>query len=163
MRDPEKEKQLLALIAEAFKDVRLEDGVSLHETIVIDNYGSKDAMMRARSRDEKMDWQKLIHDPELLEVNGIGGLAFYDAKGLRFHLPAYLSVVLMNDWVDIAESLLYNLTSDSEYNRKRLDILDPPMKKCVGEVLKYFQTFPEFKDDYEIIDRSLPYYLNEAE
>jgi len=159
-RDSKQAQLLLALIEESFKDVRLEDGVSLHETIVIDNYGSKEERQLARSKDEKMDWRKLIHDPELLEVDGIGGLSFYDAKGLRFHLPAYLSVVIMDAGVSIAGALIFTLTSDGEYNRNRLDILNPGMKKCIGEVLQYFRTLPEFEFDQKKIDDALPYFLD---
>ena len=86
MEYSENTQKLLALIREAFTDVYLEDGVSLHQTVVIDNYGSNAEMVQARLKDEKMDWQKLISKPELLNINGIGGLSFYDAKGLRFHV-----------------------------------------------------------------------------
>ena len=40
MEYSENTQKLLALIREAFTDVYLEDGVSLHQTVVIDNYGS---------------------------------------------------------------------------------------------------------------------------
>lgn len=93
--------QLLQLIEEAFRGIELGDGVSLHQTIVIDNYGFNcDEAAELARHDERHDWRKLVDDPELLNVQGIGGLSFYDALGLRFHLPAYLSAMVKGYCVD---------------------------------------------------------------
>ncbi len=96
----EHQRRLLRLIEEAFQGVELGDGVSLHESVVIDEYGGPEERRTARASDEKHDWRKLVRDPELIrpavgEVTG-GGMPFYDAAGLRFHLPAYLSVAVMD-------------------------------------------------------------------
>ena len=160
MEHSENTQVLLALIREAFTDVYLEDGVSLHQTVVIDNYGSNAEMVQARLKDEKMDWQKLISKPELLNINGIGGLSFYDAKGLRFHLPAYLSSVVINPDLNISESLIFTLTHKSEYNDKRLSLLNPQMKHCISVILSYFCTLPNFVYCHTSIDKAMPFYMS---
>lgn len=113
MADQHRASHLLQQIDKAFCGVTLGDGVSLHETEVIDCYGTDEERLRARAGDEKDDWHKLIDDPELVKVCGVGGLCFYDAAGLRFHLPAYLSHVVANaeDEGDICQRVLFQLTS----------------------------------------------------
>ena len=160
MEHSENTQILLALICEAFKDVYLEDGVSLHQTIVIDNYGSNAEMVEARLKDEKKDWQKLISKPELLNIHGIGGLSFFDAKGLRFHLPAYLSSVVINPDLEISDSLIFTLTHKSEYNDNRLSLLNPQMKHCIGVILSYFRTLPNFEYCQTSIEEVLPFYMS---
>lgn len=144
-------QRLLALIEAAFAGVELGDGVSLHETVVIDDYGSGEERQAARKPDEKHDWRRLIDDPELVRICAIGGLSFYDSVGLRFHLPAYLSLAVIG--VDqayaklesmgiqcaeeVIDCLAYALTDFSEYNLKRLSILNDAQRKCVCEVLDF--------------------------
>ena len=102
-------ERLLEAICEAFRGVELGDGVSLHETVVIDNYGGIDERLAARNRDETCDWRKLINDPELARWGGVGGFSFYDAAGLRFHLPAYLSLAVIDFDREDAELVLDSL------------------------------------------------------
>src|SRR4051794_3453037 len=110
----ERQRSLLRAIEEAFRDVKLGDGVSLHETVVIDNYGGPEERAAARAADEKHDWRKLVGDPDLVRISGVGGLSFYDAGGLRFHLPAYLSLAVTDfereDADNILDSLMFHLT-----------------------------------------------------
>jgi hypothetical protein len=159
-KDAATEQKLISLIFEAFKGVQLEDGVSLHKTIYIDNFGDiTKAEALAIEKDETKDWKKLINSPQLLEVTGIGGLSFFDAKGLRFHLPAYLCTAFEHPHADITESLLFTLTYKSEYTDKRLSILNPIQKKCIGTVLQYFRTLDAFYTYWKQIDQALPSYL----
>src|ERR1700685_3017835 len=76
-----RQRELLQLIEEAFRGVELGGGVSLHETVVLDNYGTQEQRRAARAPDEKRDWRKLVGDPELIATRGVGGLAFYDPAG----------------------------------------------------------------------------------
>ena len=97
MKDTSQEQERVRqLIHEAFAGITLGRGVSLHETVVIDDYGSTQARQKAREKDEKKDWRKLVDAPELKAVTGIGGLSFFDAEGLRFHLPAYMCLALVS-------------------------------------------------------------------
>lgn len=135
----ERQRGLLQLIEDAFRGVELGDGVSLHETIAIDDYGGREQRQAARAADEKHDWRKLIDDPELARISGVGGLSFYDAAGLRFHLPAYLSLAVKggdrDEVANVLECLLFHLTHLSEYNLARFTVLDGAQRRCVWEVL----------------------------
>src|SRR5258708_1653742 len=131
----ERQQQQLQAIEHAFHGVELGDGVTLHETIVIDNYGGLKAPQAARAPDENHDWRKLIGDPDLARISGVGGLSFYDAAGLRFHLPAYLSLAVIDfervDADHALEDLMFDLTHLDEYNAGRLAILDSTQRNCV--------------------------------
>ncbi len=132
---------LLAMIDEAFDGVELGDGVSLHETIVLDMYGTDAERKRARDGDEKTDWHRLVHDPELKRMSIATGLAFFDAAGLRFHLPAYLWLAVTEPDADseIVPTLIHTLAHFDEYNRKRLSILTGHQRRCVRHCLRYLR------------------------
>jgi hypothetical protein len=149
----ERRQRVLAIIEEAFRGVELGDGVSLHETVVIDDYGSSEERRAAREPDEKRDWRKLIADPELTSICGVGGLSFYDAAGLRFHLPAYLSLAVIDldseDTDDVMGSLMFQLTNICKYNASRFSILSLTQCQCVREVLTFL------RDEYELASTEL--------
>lgn len=152
--------QVEALIKAAFDGVTLGQGVSLHETIVIDDYGSKAQREKARQGDEKHDWKKLLDNDRIKRVFGNGGLSFYDAEGLRFHLPAYLMIALEPTFSDVTESLLFTLTSYDTYNQERFSILDGPQREAVRAFLLYIQQSgePEFYYDQSKITKALKEY-----
>lgn len=152
---------LIQVIEKAFAGVELEDGVSLHQTIEIDNYGHIDEVTRANIKsDERKDWKKLLDFPALGEIHGIGGLSFYDAKGLRFHLPAYMCLVVQHPEGEVADSLIFHLTQLSEYNRTRLAILDPYQRKAVAAFLHYIRHNGGnyFKWEHDTIEKALADY-----
>ena len=139
----ERRQQLLRAIEHAFHGIELGDGVSLHETVIIDNYGGQQAQQAARAPDEKHDWRKLIGDPDLARIRGVGGLSFYDAAGLRFHLPAYLSLAVADperaDAIGLLSDLLFHLTHFLE----RFAILETPQRLCVRDVLVFLRSLYE--------------------
>jgi hypothetical protein len=139
----ERRHRLLSIIEEAFSGIELGDGVSLHETVVIDNYGSLKERQAARQPDEKHDWKQLVGDPELVQISGVGGLSFYDAAGLRFHLPAYLSLAVMDfdreDAGNVLEDFMFHLTHVCEYNVGRFSVLNHAQRQCVRDVLIFLR------------------------
>jgi len=74
-------------IRAAFDGVTLEDGVGITEGLEIDAYAGPEARANARQHDEKDDWASIPYD---LLNSAATSLSFFDAKGMRFHLPAYL-------------------------------------------------------------------------
>ena len=130
---------LIQRIHEAFEGVVLGKGVSLHETEVIDCYGSLAERQAARQKDELKDWRNLINNPALLDVHGIGGLSFYDAAGFRFHLPAYLITGILKPKETVVESLVFALSHLSTYQLERNTILTPLQRRCVKEFLVYYR------------------------
>jgi hypothetical protein len=146
----EHQRELLKLIEDAFRDVELGDGVSLHEADVIDTYGPLWERRAARETDEKHDWRKLVSDPELIRV-GADALSFYDAIGLRFHMPAYLSLAVTDPIGDdtgrVVADLMYHLTHIPEFQRERFSILSALQRACVREVLKYLRNVYDTPDN----------------
>ena len=79
-----------------------------------------------------------------METYGLGGMSFFDAVGLRFHLPAYLSLAVNNDGREnagnVLQSLLFHLTHLDGYNLYRFSILNDAQRRCVWEVLQHLST-----------------------
>jgi len=168
-------QQLLRLIDRAFDGVTLGDGVSLHESKVIDGYGSSEERLAARGPDEKTDWHRLIDDPDLTRYFGIGygGLCFLDAAGVRFHLPACMYRAVrdkLDDDVssrsggdgvcDMFESMFLLLTDQDEYNLSRYTLLSNEQRACVRECLVFFRT--ELQIDDEALDLAIDYWSHPA-
>ena len=136
------------LIQRAFYGVKLDDGVSLHKTIYLDNYGLvKREVMVQIEQDEKFDWANLVDDPELYRVTGTGGPSFFDDKGLRFHLPAYMMLAQQQPNYDVIDSIIFNLTTIDAYNLGRFEILNKHQRYCVREfLLSQYYTLNNYSD-----------------
>jgi hypothetical protein len=78
---------LIAEVSAAFADVRLGSGVGLFEAQGLDDYAADEERKALRERDEKEDWT-LLRAVDLNRANS--SFSFFDAAGMRFHLPAYL-------------------------------------------------------------------------
>jgi hypothetical protein len=150
--DPRVE-ELVARIERAFDGVELGDGVSLHETAVIDDYGTVEERRAARDPDEKRDWRKLVDDPDLRMYFGLGysGLCFLDAPGVRFYLPACMIRVLRDLTspefpFDLDFSLLFLLSETKDGEHNRLSILDVSQRRCVLEFLLFVRESLGYED-----------------
>src|SRR5690606_11328391 len=81
------ERRIARLIRAAFRDVRLGNGVGLMQAQGLDDYADSKTLAEYRSQDEKDDWSKI----PVSELNACySSLSFFDAEGMRFHLPAFL-------------------------------------------------------------------------
>ena len=80
-------EQVAESIRQAFKDVTLGDGIGLWEAQAIDGYSGLGIQSEARAKDEKIDWSRIGSDT-LLRCDS--SLSFFDADGMRFHLPAFM-------------------------------------------------------------------------
>src|SRR5688500_17196676 len=87
MSDRPVSEALCDLIREAFAGVKLGNGIGLQEAQGIDDYADKETCARYRAGDEKEDWTRIPAE-ELSRCNS--SLSFFDAEGMRFHLPAFL-------------------------------------------------------------------------
>lgn len=164
----ERRRQLLSHIDRAFAGVTLGDGVSLHESEVIDNDGTDEERRVAREPDEKTDWRRLVDHPDLTAYfgSGYGGLSFLDAAGVRFHLPACLSRVVRDfdnhddELSGMFASLCWLLTRSDQYNRGRLAILGDEQRACVRECLVLFREALASNDSE--LDRAIDYWSKPA-
>lgn len=124
-------EQLLQQIREAFHGIELGDGISLHQALVIDDYGTKEELDAARVGDEHHDWQKLIALPDIDRILA-NAISFFDARGMRFHLPVCLTLM-----VNRPEECVDLLTSISPFHFKAHQLLTEIQRQCVRDVRDY--------------------------
>uniref|UniRef100_B8HL10 Cysteine-rich CPCC domain-containing protein n=1 Tax=Cyanothece sp. (strain PCC 7425 / ATCC 29141) TaxID=395961 RepID=B8HL10_CYAP4 len=137
---------LMEKINNAFKDVTLEEGVSLHQARAIDYY---DDPQKARQIDSHIPWQE-IPDAWIERFHNV--FYFMDAKGIRFAIPAYMIWCLkdMNyavgtDSWDRLISFLKYLKRPAEYNKyfEYLTALTEVQKQVIFEFLGFMDTFTD--------------------
>lgn len=151
---------LIDLIADAFNGVILEDGISLHETEVIDGYGSPEEATSARQHDSLDNWQALLNRPDLYEVSGFGGSAFLDPKGMRYYLPAYLTLLVQDhkSCPDECDAIIWNLCSaKNSYGAEQLVMLNGQQRRVVRHVLNWVlhNTGDWFAYEHQMIRKAL--------
>lgn len=92
----EAERQaVIEQIRTAFREVRIEDGVTLHEAEAIDDYGtygSAEERKAARLKDPESRWQDVPDE----KIEKMQVFPFLDVKGTRFYIPAYMIWTLKN-------------------------------------------------------------------
>ena len=96
-----KKEELTKKIFDVFKDVKLDDGIGLWEAQGHDDRLTFKECKALRKKDEKNDWNNI---PVIDLYKCSSSLSFFDAKGLRFHLPIFLLLAL--DSFEIEENEL---------------------------------------------------------
>ncbi len=140
------------VIEEAFAGVTLGNGVGLQEARGLDDY--EDAATRAayRATDEKEDWRSI--PPAMLNAH-YSSLSFFDAEGMRFHLPAYLIADLHGDYgcgMDIC------LTHLSEHSLTQFSLLSAAQRRAVRMYLLHIAEEPDYAFGRPHIIRALDEY-----
>lgn len=80
--------ELLKLIENAFDGVERENGITLHQAVVVDEYGSEQEFIDAEKLDTETRWQD-VPDSDISTHTSI--YCFLDPKGFRYYLPASMS------------------------------------------------------------------------
>lgn len=145
----EKER-VLALIRRAFQGVILGEGVGLREGEGLDDYADKLTLAVYRSQDEKLDWSAI---PATDLDRYSSSLAFFDADGMRFHLPAYLVAEL--DRRLQAVSIVFHLTCVSHDGPSRFDTLSPTQREAVREFLLLCLSDNNYEFERPLIEAAL--------
>lgn len=138
-RKPITADQLRKLLREQFADVNRVGGISLHQTSVVDAYGSTDAMQAAALLDTDTHWTE-VKDEWIEQFINCGGLNFFDALGLRYYLPAYL------DWFirkgdganhEVSQILMYKLQAAYVGNQTFENLFTPQQMAVITLFLTY--------------------------
>lgn len=87
------EDELLAMIERAFDGVERDDGITLHQAVVIDDYGSQEEFDAAAKLDTETRWQD-VSDEDIASNPSI--YCFLDPKGFRYYLPASMTWAVKN-------------------------------------------------------------------
>jgi len=126
----DEEKRVAELIRKAFHGVTLGDGVGLMEAQGLDAYAGPATLAEYRSQDEKDDWSAI----PVSELNSCSSsLSFFDAEGMRFHLPAYLIADLEGQLTTV--SLEFHLTYTGDNALSRFSQLSDSQHNAVREYL----------------------------
>jgi hypothetical protein len=145
---------LEALITEthkAFADVTLGSGIGLLEANGLDDYATEQKLAEYRASDEKQDWRSI----PIERLNKCSSsLSFFDAEGMRFHLPAFL-IADLRDIYDF--DLIYNLTQ-STLIESQCALLSKEQREVVRKYLELAAQEEEFERDHDHIRRALESY-----
>lgn len=148
-RTPAYEQRKLALIEEitaAFDGISREDGVTLHEATVIDDYGSLEERAEARKEDTETRWQDVPED-DIRFTDAV--LSFLDLKGFHYYIPAYLVWYLRNMdsqepgyWSNTFEDVIFHLTvpddnARDDYYLSRFRLLTLQQSKAIARFLEF--------------------------
>jgi hypothetical protein len=133
--------RLIVLIDDAFADVQIEDGTTLHEADLEGCYLDDSGRIAARVRDTGVDWRDV--PDRKIELFG-SALSFFDVKGWRFYIPAYMIWTLKN-WRTTrsitADSVICDFTlepiSEKTY-APRFASLNTRQASVVAEFLQFF-------------------------
>lgn len=122
--------RVLDLVRRAFRGVTLGNGVGLHQGQGLDDYADDRTLVSLRARDEKNDWSAI----PVADLDGYySSLSFFDAEGMRFHLPAYL-VADLEDALQTAD-VLFHLVYMAQGAESRFDTLSPAQREAVRQFL----------------------------
>jgi len=143
--------ELITTISTAFRGVTLGDGVGLQQAQGLDDYEDEETCAAYREGDEKEEWQAISSD-ELFRCNS--SLSFFDAEGMRFHLPAYLVSALRgeDDWATS------HLTQLDAHGRSYFSALSPSQRLAVREYLLLVREDEDHQFDRAEIDQALDSY-----
>jgi hypothetical protein len=145
--------QLIEQIKSAFLGVKLGNGIGLKEADGIDDYADKETVSCYRLTDEKEDWSA-IHINALNQC--FCSLNFFDAEGMRFHLPAYLIAELKGEYRhELIFTLCYHLT---EEHLSKFFLFNDPQRQAVRRFLEWAREDDDYQIDREKISEALTHY-----
>lgn len=133
-------EKLRASIHEAFDEVEREDGISLHEADVIDDYGGELARRKARRLDNEAHWSEVKGD-DIERYHWV--FSYFDAKGFQYYLPAVMSWAIRGmsqggfDSTSLG-SLLYRLTPQKNGSDEIFDQHVSLLNQRQKEVVRLF-------------------------
>lgn len=124
--DPEA-RAIVIQIAEAFRGVTRDGGISWEQAMVMDDYGTEEL---APSRDRI--WQDLVDDPKWEPEDPCSYFAFLDPLGFRYYLPAAMVRAVRNGYSD---DLPHQL--DPRRNADKLSNLEDAHRDCIRHFLAH--------------------------
>jgi hypothetical protein len=154
----DKQQYVADLIRTAFRDVTLGNGVGLLQGQAIDDFADAETIATSRKKDETKDWSRIsISDL----VNYASSLSFFDAEGMRFHLPAYIIADL--DGKLKGPDVLFALTYFGYDNMSSFGSLNDLQRNAIREFL-LLRLEENHDDDYfrPIIEKALSDYWSRS-
>lgn len=133
--------RIVAMIDEAFADVKLGNGLTIQQREAIDGYQSAEEIEAARKRDPETRWQDIARE----KIGCYGTtLVFLDPESIRFHLPAFMRYGMWcwqkEENFSRADMVLYSLDggpNSTGYFSDAFEILNDSQKQTVAAFLKF--------------------------
>lgn len=144
-------EDVLNKIKSAFAGVTLGNGVGLWEAQAIDYYEPKVVQKRNRTKDEKEDWNRLNYE-DLQRCQS--SLSFFDADGMRFHLPAFILASLD----DTVGDLIIHLTRLTPYAKSQLTLLNRAQRHAIVMYLHWCLEQADYQFERPAIQKALSEY-----
>ncbi|MDR2874306.1 MAG: hypothetical protein LBV44_00040 [Methylobacillus sp.] len=141
--------RLKAQINDAFAGVKLGSGIGLYEAQALDGYADCATQALQRERDEREDW-RAISAEQLNECNS--SLSFFDAEGMRFHLPAYLIADLDGAY---KFGMDFCLTHCPDH---RFALLNPRQAEAISQFLRFIENEPDYSMSRDHIRHAIDQY-----
>ncbi len=137
------------MIRDAFACATLGRGVGLWQGQALDDYADEATIAEYRLRDEKDDWTRLTTE----DLNRChSSLSFFDADGMRFHLPAFLLAELEGT---LSNGVMFTLTHLDDYGRSHFTSLTTAERNAVRQFLLLYTDNPDFTFEHPQIVRAL--------
>jgi Cysteine-rich CPCC len=129
---------LIAQITAAFDGIKREDGITLHEARALDDYADR---QKARKLDSESQWQDV---PDELIEYFFDIFAFFDAKGFRYYIPAYMIWCLKNYKHSNSNTLDYTifvLNNRGGYYHPHFELFDIEQLQAIAAFLQFMNNF----------------------
>ncbi|MBX3450254.1 MAG: hypothetical protein KF777_11875 [Planctomycetaceae bacterium] len=145
--------RVLELIRNAFEGVTLGDGIGLRQGQGLDKYAGPETLAKLRADDEKQDWTAIPVE-ELDRC--CTSLSYFDAEGMRFHLPAFMVAELEGRIT--SSDVVFILTYQDDGMMSRFDGLSPAQREAVREYLLLQLSDPHREFQHPMIEAGLKEY-----
>jgi hypothetical protein len=143
---------LISQIEQAFAAVQLEEGIGLGEADAVDSYADAATRAARREKDEKQSWKR-ISSADLNHY--YCSLSFFDAKGMRFHLPAFMIAEIKGEY---RFGMAFALTQLSDYSKSQFSLLTTQQRKAVCSFLEWLAESPDYEFERTAIKDALEKY-----
>ncbi|MBU2864683.1 hypothetical protein KO489_12565 [Reinekea forsetii] len=148
--------KLIRMIKLAFKGVQLEDGTGLLEADGLDDRKSKQELAELRAQDIKTDWESISDD----YINkGWCSLSYFDAKGMRFYLPAYMISDIRKKY---NHHLDFCMCHEIDHSNHQFSLFTNEQRMAVREYLNYVFNNEDYSQPNEMVADALLGYWNES-
>lgn len=135
-------------IQTAFADVILGNGIGLWQAQGMDDYKSVEECMALRQRDETLNWANIpLQDLK----DDQSSLSFFDAEGMRFHVPAFLMADLRGEW---HFHLTVHLCRSTE-KMQQFHLLNSAQRQAVRAYLQWIDSDRDFAFERDEIQYQL--------
>ncbi|MEO7100648.1 MAG: DUF6714 family protein [Luteolibacter sp.] len=139
-------------IRKAFAGVKLGNGIGMREANGIDDRENEETLAKLRESDEKENWEAFPSDQ--LQSH-FWSPPYFDAEGMRFHLPAYLISELRGYYGDTFHFPVFGM---SDFMSSKFTSLDHSQRQAVRAYLIHILDDPDYEFDRSEIEKALEKY-----